>query len=66
MARSSSRSNRETPDDEAAPEAARWRVSASDVRRSPPGRRARWLLAVAILLEAAWIAALAAMALMRG
>ena len=66
MVRQASRSNRDTPAEVAAPTVPSWQVSENRERpSSPPGRLAWWLLGMAIVLEAAWIAALAAMALLR-
>ncbi len=40
-----------------------WRLPESTAPQSPRGQRARWLLAAAIILQVAWIVALAAMAI---
>ena len=57
---SRTKSDREAPSDTTRPA---WQLPQVAAPAAPPGRRARWLLAAAILLQLAWIAALVAMAL---
>jgi hypothetical protein len=57
---SRTKADRELPPGTARPA---WRLPEGPALAAPCGRRARWLLAAAILLQVAWIAALAAMAL---
>jgi hypothetical protein len=61
MAHKSSRTkiDRESPPENAWPA---WRLPEGAVPAEPHGRRSRWLLALAIFLQVAWIVALAAMA----
>jgi hypothetical protein len=40
-----------------------WRMPEDAALPSPPGTRAKWLLALAIILQIGWLVALAAMAL---
>jgi hypothetical protein len=58
------KTSRTKTDRELPPETTRpaWRLPEGAAPTAPRGRRSRWLLAAAILLQVAWIAALAAMA----
>jgi hypothetical protein len=61
MARKTARSDSHREPSFVAPLA--WCPAESSRPSAPPGQRARWLLAAAIVLQGIWIVALAAMAI---